>query len=91
MISSLSKKRSQIVSLFLSNYSTAEELFLIVNHAINDIEKCGLFVEVHVTDNYPPNVCLLKLYYFDQNKLFPAVPQPTCQEKKTLFCLISYI
>ena len=64
MVSSLSKKWSQIVRLFPSNFSTAEELFPIVNHVINDIEKCGLFVEVLVTGNYSLNVRLLKYYVY---------------------------
>ena len=57
MISSLSKKWSQVVRLLPSNFSTAEELYPMVNSVINDIEKCDLFVEVLVTDNYITPEC----------------------------------
>ena len=90
MISSLCKKWSQVVKLFPSNISTAEELYPIANSVINDIENCGMFVEVLVTDNYSLNVRLFKLYSSDQNPLLPVVPHPTCPERK-LFILFDFV
>ena len=90
MISSISKKWSQVVKLLPSYFSTAEELFPMVNSVINDIEKCDLFVEVLVTDNYPMNVRLFKLYSLDHKTLFPAVPHPTCPERK-LYILFDFV
>ena len=89
MISSLCKKWYQVVKLFPSNISTAEELYSIVNSVINDIEKCGMFVEVLVTDNYSLNVRLFKLYSSDQKTLLPVVPHPTRPERK-LFILFDF-
>ena len=66
MVSSLSKKWSQVVRLFPSNFSTAEELYPIVKSVILDIEKCNLLVELLVTDNYSLNVRLFKLFSSDQ-------------------------
>ena len=90
MISSLFKKWSQVVKLFPSNFSTAEELYPIVNSVINDIEECGIFVEVLVTDNYSLNVRLFKMYSPDQRTLLPAVQYPTCPERK-LYILFNFV
>ena len=90
MISSLSKKWSQVVRLLPSNFSTAEELYPMVNSVINDIEKCDIFVEVLVTDNYPLNVRLFKLYSSDHKTLLPAVPHPTCPWRK-LYLLFDFV
>ena len=61
-----------------------------VNSVINDIEKCDLFVEVLVTDNYPLNVRLFKLYSSDHKTLLPAVPHPTCPWRK-LYLLFDFV
>ena len=90
MISSLFKKWSQVVKLFPSNFSTAEELYPIVNSVINVIEECGIIVEVLVTDNYSLNVRLFKMYSPDQRTLLPAVQHPTCPKRK-LYILFDFV
>ena len=82
MVSSLSKKWSQVVRLFPSNFSTAEELYPIVKSVILDIEKCNLFVELLVTDNYSLHVRLFKLFSSDQMTLTSAVPHPVSSDRK---------
>ena len=47
-----------------------------VNSVIKDIEKCDILAEVLVTDYYPMNVRLSKLYSSDYKTLLPAVPYP---------------
>ena len=61
-----------------------------VNSVINNLEKCDVFVEVLVTDSYPLNVLIFKLYSLDQKTLLPAVPHPTCSERK-LYILFDFV
>ena len=84
MVSSLFKKWSQVVRLIPSNFSTAEDLYPFVKYVIMDIERCGLFVEVLITDNHPLNVRLFKLFSSDKNTLAPVVPHPISTNRKLL-------
>ena len=68
MASSLSKKNP------CAN-SSAVELFPIIKAVIQDVEACGLFVQVLCTDNYPMNVNILKLFSPDRI-LKHTVPHP---------------
>ena len=60
MMSSLYKKWSCIVRLLPCASVTAEKLFDTIKSCIYDVEKCGLFVEIISTDNYPLNVKFFK-------------------------------
>ena len=90
MISCLSKKWSQVVRLLPSNFSTAEKLYPMVNSVINDIEKCDLFVEVLVTDNYPLNVLLFILFSSNQKTLLPQFNIQLVQRESSMSCLILF-
>ena len=76
MVSSLHKKWSTIVRLFPLSSTNASELFLTIKSVIGDIEKCGLFVQVLCSDNYPQNVNIFKMFSIDQRTLSPIVPHP---------------
>ena len=82
MVSSLFKKWSQVVRLITSNFSTAEDLYPFVKYVIMDIERCGLFVEVLITDNHTLNIRLFKLFSSDKNTLAPVVPHPISTNRK---------
>ena len=62
MVSSLSKKWSTIVRLLPCSNSSAAELFPIIKMVIEDVERCGVNVQVLCTDNYPMNVNIFKLF-----------------------------
>lgn len=62
MVSSLSKKWSTIVRLLPCSNSSAAVLFPIIKMVIEDVERCGLFVQVLCTDYYPMNVNIFKLF-----------------------------
>ena len=57
---------------------------------IMDIERCGLFVEVLITDNHPLNVRLFKLFSSDKNTLAPVVPHPISTNRK-LYILFDFV
>ena len=88
MVSSLFKKWSQVVRIIPSNFSTAEDIYQFVKYVIMDIERCGLLVEVLITDNHPLNVCLFKLFSSDKNTLAPVVQHQLVETENFLFCLI---
>ena len=69
MVSSLHKKWSTIVRLVPLSSTKASNLHLIITSVIDNIEKCGLFVQVLCSDNYPKNVNIFKLFSPDK-KLF---------------------
>ena len=73
MVSSLSKKWSTIVRLLPCSNSSAMDIFPIIKHVIEDIERCGLFVKVICTDNYPMNVNIFKMFS-PTHTLEPIVP-----------------
>ena len=56
MVSSLSRKWSTIVCLLPCTNSSATELLPTIKSVIEDVESCGLFVQVLCMDNYPMNV-----------------------------------
>ena len=62
MVSSLSKRWSNIVRLLPCASSSAVELFPIIKEVIQDVKACGLFVHDLCTDNYPMNVNIFKLF-----------------------------
>ena len=76
MVSSLHKKWSTIVSLVPLSSTKASNLHLIITSVIDDIEKCGLFVQVLCSDNYPKNVNIFKLFSPDKKTLSSIVPHP---------------
>ena len=76
MVSSLHKKWSTIVSLVPLSSTKASNLHLIITSVIDDIEKCGLFVQVLCSDNYPQDVNIFKLFSPDKKTLSPIVPHP---------------
>ena len=76
MVSSLHKKWSTIVRLVPLSSTKASNLHLIITSVIDDIEKCGLFVQVLCSDNYPQNVNIFKLFSPDKKTLSPIVPHP---------------
>ena len=64
----------------------------VVKYVIMDIERCGLFVEVLITDNHPLNVLLFKLFSSDKNtrKTLLWFHIQLVQTKNYVFCLILY-
>ena len=78
MVSSLSKKWSTIVRLLPCSNSSASELFPIIKMVIEDIERCGLYVQVLCTDNYPMNVSIFKLFAPNNtlNTIVPHIVDP---------------
>ena len=83
MVSSLHKKWSCIVRLLPCASISAEEIFSVIQSCIEDIELCGLLVQVISTDNYPLNVKLFKLFS-PVGKLETRVPHP-CDINRPLF------
>ena len=73
-----------------SHFSTAEELYPFVRSVILDIERCGLFIEVLIADNFPMNVRLFKLFSSDKKTLAPEVPHPINPDR-TLFILFDFV
>ena len=67
MVSSLSKKWSSVVRLLPLVKPKASDLLPISVQVIKDIKQLGLFVDVIVSDNYPPNVNLFKLLGITKN------------------------
>ena len=62
MVSSLHKKWSTIVRLFPLSSINALDLHLPIKFVTCEIEKCGLFVQVICSDNYPQNVNMLRSF-----------------------------
>ena len=58
MVSSLHKNWSTIVRLLPCESLSAEKIFPIITACVKDIERCGLFIDIISTDNYPPNVVI---------------------------------
>ena len=62
MVSSLSKKWSTIVRLLPCSNTSARDILPVIKQVIEDIERCGLYVKVVCTDNYPMNVNIFKMF-----------------------------
>ena len=75
MVSSLHKKCSTIVRLLPCGSLSAEKIFPTITACVKDIERCGLFIDIISTDNYPFNVQLFKLFS-PAGRLEPCVPNP---------------
>ena len=89
MVSSLSKRWSNIVRLLPCASSSAVEHFPIIKEVIQDVEACGLFVHVLCTDNYPMNVNIFKL--ISPNRILePIVPHPM-DLNRPLFLLFDFV
>ena len=80
MVTSLCKKWSTVVRLLPLANPKASDLLPITRQVIRDIENCGLFIDVIVSDNYPLNVHLFKLLG-DGKQLIPWVPHPNDSER----------
>ena len=89
MVSSLSRKWSTIVRLLPCTNSSATELLPTIKSVIEDVESCGLFVQVLCTDNYPMNVNIFKLFS-PTHALDPIVPHPN-DPKRPLFLLFDFV
>ena len=89
MVSSLSKKWSTIVRLLPCSNSSAAELFPIIKMVIEDIERCGLYVQVLCTDNYPMNVSIFKLFS-PTNTLDHIVPH-ILDADRPLFLIFDFV
>ena len=61
-VSSLHKKWSTIVRLVPLSTTSAKYIYPIIVQVIDNVEKCGLSVQILCTDNYPLNVCIFKLF-----------------------------
>ena len=72
----LHKKWSTIVRLFPLSSTNASDLHLAIKAVVCEIEKCGLFVQVMCSDNYPQNVNIFKKFSPDQKTLTSIVPHP---------------
>ena len=70
MVSSLQKKWSSLVRLLPCASLSAENIFSVILSCVEDIERCGFFVDIISTDNYPLNVKLFNVKLF---KLFSPV------------------
>ena len=62
MVSSLHKKWSTIVRLVPLSSTKASNLQLTITSVIDEVEKCGLFVLVLCSDNYPQNFNIFKIF-----------------------------
>ena len=89
MASSLHKKWSCIVRLLPCASISAEDIFSVLQSCIEDIELCGLLVQVISTDNYPLNVKLFKLFS-PVGKLETRVPHP-CDINRPLFHTFDFV
>ena len=89
MVSSLSKRWSTIVRLLPCSNSSAAELFPIIKIVIEDIERCGLYVQVLCTDNYPMNVSIFKLFS-PTNTLDHIVPH-ILDADRPLFLIFDFV
>ena len=67
---------------------SAEEIFSVIQSCIEDIELCGLLVQVISTDNYHLNVKLFKLFS-PVGKLETRVPHP-CDSNRPLFLTFDF-
>ena len=76
MVSILHKKWSSIVRLVPLASTQATNLYLTIKSVICDVEKCGLYVHVLCSDNYPQNVNIFKQFSPDKKTLTPIVPHP---------------
>ena len=73
MVSSLSKKWSTIFRLLPCSNTSARDILPVIKQVIEDIERCGLYVKVVCTDNYPMNVNIFKMFS-PTHILEPIVP-----------------
>ena len=89
MVSSLSKKWSTIVRLLPCSNSSASELFPIIKMVIEDIERCGLYVQVLCTDNYPMNVSIFKL--FSPNNTLNTIVPHIVDPNRPLFLIFDFV
>ena len=89
MVSSLSKKWSTIVRLLPCSNSSAAELFPIIKMVIEDIERCGLYVQVLCSDNYSMNVSIFKLFS-PTNTLDHVVPH-IIDGDRPLFLIFDFV
>ena len=62
MVSSLFTRWSTIVRLLLCSETDASEIFPITKKVIWDFESCILFVVTIITNNYPLNVHIFKIF-----------------------------
>ena len=65
-------------------------MYIALKSVIFEIEKCGLFVQVICSDNYPQNVSILKKFSSDQKTLTSVVPHPV-DKSRTLFLLFDAV
>ena len=89
MISSIFIKWSTIVRLLPCSETNASEMFHMTKKVISDIESCDLFVVTLVTDNYPLNVRLFKLFT-TSSQLKHCVPHPIDSIRFLFFLFDSY-
>ena len=89
MVSSLYTKWSTIVRLLPCSETSASEIFPITKKVIFDIESCDLFVVTLITDNYPLNVRLFKLFT-NTSQLEHCVPHPV-DPSRYLFFLFDFV
>ena len=90
MVSSLHKKWSTIVRLVPLSTTSAKDIYPIIVQVIDDVEKCGLSVQVLCTDNYPLNVSIFKLFSPNQKTLQTIVPHPT-SENRPLILMFDFV
>ena len=89
MVTSLYKKWSSVVRVFPLTNPKASDLLQITQQIVRDIEKCGLFVDAIVSDNYPLNVSLFKLLG-NSKELLPCVPHPN-DSRRFLYLVFDFV
>ena len=89
MVSSLFKKWSTIVRLLPCSETSASDILPVTKRVIRDIEACNLFVVTIITDNYPLNVRLFKLFS-PTSELEPCVPHPMIAPYSSYLILFIY-
>ena len=89
MVSSLSKKWSTIVRLLPCSNSSTAELFPIIEMVIEDVERCGLNVQVLCTDNYPMNVNIFKL--FSPTNILDYIVPHILNADRPLFLMFDFV
>ena len=85
----LSKKWSTVVGLLPLANPKASDLLPITDKVIRDIERCGFFVDVIVSDINSLNVHLFKLLG-DGKQLIARVPHPN-DSKRSLYLLFDFV
>ena len=75
--------------VYYCSETSAAEIFPITKKVISNIESCDLFIVTLITDNYPLNVRLFKLFS-NTSQLEHCVPHPV-DSSRSLFFLFDFV